>query len=145
MRVCLVRPPSVEGRSQMVAWAVPPLGLAYVAAGMSEAGHAVTVVDGVGRDPARLTPLDDPRLLRRGLDVDEVAALVPADSEVIGISCMFSQEWPYVRPVVEALRERCPSAVIVAGGEHISALPEFVMEDSPVDICVLGEGEETAV
>ena len=78
----------------MVAWAVPPLGLAYLAATLSEAGHDVTVVDGVGEDPSRLTPLDDPRLLRRGLDVDEVAALVPEDSEVIGVSCMFSQEWP---------------------------------------------------
>lgn len=145
MRVCLVRPPSVEASSQMVAWAVPPLGLAYVAASIAEAGHEVTIVDGVGEDPARLIPLADTHLLQRGLAVDEVAARVPADSDVIGVSCMFSQEWPYVRPVVQALRARCPSATIVAGGEHISALPEYVMQDSPIDHCILGEGEDTIV
>jgi len=31
----------------------------------------------------------------------------------------------------------------VAGGEHITALPEFVLEDSGLDYCVVGEGEET--
>ena len=34
----------------MVAWAVPPLGLAYLAATLSEAGHDVTVVDGFRRE-----------------------------------------------------------------------------------------------
>jgi radical SAM superfamily enzyme YgiQ (UPF0313 family) len=144
LRVCLVRPPSVEAKSQMAAWAVPPLGLAYVAAAIVDAGHQVTVVDAVGEDPLRLEAVDE-RLLRRGLAVEDVAARVPADTDVIGVSCMFSQEWPWIRPVVEALRARCPDALIVAGGEHVTALPEFVMQDSPIDVCVLGEGEDTIV
>jgi radical SAM superfamily enzyme YgiQ (UPF0313 family) len=145
LRVCLVRPPSVEATSQMAAWAVPPVGLAYVAGSLADAGHDVVVVDAVGEDPLQLRRLGDSNLLQRGLDLEELTLRVPSNAEVIGISCMFSQEWPWVRPVVEALRARCPSALIVAGGEHVSALPEFVMGDSPIDVCVLGEGEDTIV
>ena len=34
---------------------------------------------------------------------------------------------------------------IIAGGEHITAAPEYAFLSSPVDYAVLGEGEETLV
>jgi radical SAM superfamily enzyme YgiQ (UPF0313 family) len=41
------------------------------------------------------------------------------------------------------VRRRFPRALIVAGGEHITALAEHTLETCPeVDLCVLGEGEE---
>ena len=36
--------------------------------------------------------------------------------------------------------------MLVCGGEHTSSCPEFCLEDCPeIDICVVGEGEETSV
>jgi radical SAM superfamily enzyme YgiQ (UPF0313 family) len=44
------------------------------------------------------------------------------------------------------VRRRLPNVPIVAGGEHITATPSFTLDSTPeVDVCVLGEGEETIV
>jgi radical SAM superfamily enzyme YgiQ (UPF0313 family) len=59
---------------------------------------------------------------------------------------MFSQDWPEVRRLIQMVRHRFPSVPIVAGGEHITATPEFTLRSTPeVDVCVIGEGEETIV
>ena len=63
---------------------------------------------------------------------------------VIGVTCMFTQDWPWIRQLLSAIRERFPNVLLVAGGEHITALPEFSLRDCPaLDVCALGEGEET--
>ena len=55
---------------------------------------------------------------------------------------MFSAEWPIERALITATRERFPKALFVAGGEHITALPEYSLRDCPaLDVCVRGEGE----
>ena len=92
----------------------PPVGLAYVAAAARDAGHDVEVIDAVGEAPNRVRPLDDPSYLLRGLSVDEVAARVSPHADVVGVSCMFSQDWPHLRGLLDALRRRAPGAVIVA-------------------------------
>ncbi|MBK7974160.1 MAG: B12-binding domain-containing radical SAM protein [Deltaproteobacteria bacterium] len=140
-----MRPPMVDVRYMYNTIVCPPVGLAYVAAAARDAGHDVEVIDAVGEAPNRVRPLDDPSYLLRGLSVDEVAARVSPHADVVGVSCMFSQDWPHLRGLLDALRRRAPGAVIVAGGEHVTALPEHVLADGPVDHCVLGEGEETFV
>ena len=50
------------------------------------------------------------------------------------------------RAVINALRKARPHVVIVAGGEHVTAMAEFSLTDCPaLDYCVVGEGEETIV
>jgi radical SAM superfamily enzyme YgiQ (UPF0313 family) len=59
---------------------------------------------------------------------------------------MFSLEWPFTRDLVFQIRKAFPGAIIVAGGEHITALPEFSLETcAAIDYCVLGEGEPTLI
>ena len=59
---------------------------------------------------------------------------------------MFSQDWPEIRRLIQMVRRRFPSVPIVAGGEHITATSEFTLNSTPeVDVCVIGEGEETIV
>lgn len=142
--VTLVRPPTVVARWAHTTPTCPPIGLAYVASALRSAGHTVHVVDGVGDAITTFRALDE-RFLVHGLTADEIAARIPPHADVIGLSCMFSHEWPLMRGVIEALRRRCPRSVIVAGGEHITAMPDFSLADCPaLDYCVLGEGEETA-
>jgi radical SAM superfamily enzyme YgiQ (UPF0313 family) len=46
--------------------------------------------------------------------------------------------------LIEAIRRRFPDALIVAGGEHVSALACESLRMCPaLDVCVMGEGEET--
>jgi radical SAM superfamily enzyme YgiQ (UPF0313 family) len=130
-------------RFQVTLMELPPVGLAYVAAAVRDGGHWVTMIDAIGEAPYQSIPVADENMVGHGLSIDQIIARVPSDTEVLGFSCMFSQDWPYNRDLIGALRRSFPGACLVAGGEHITALPEFVLEDSDLDHCVVGEGEET--
>jgi anaerobic magnesium-protoporphyrin IX monomethyl ester cyclase len=145
MRVTLIHPPTVSTPTTMVQEAVPPLGLAYVAAAVVAAGHTVTVVDAVGDALDTFTIWSsERRIMLRGLGFAELIARVPLDADVIGVSCMFSNAWRPTRDLLTRLREARPGARIVLGGEHATACHAYIFETTPgVDYCVLGEGERT--
>jgi radical SAM superfamily enzyme YgiQ (UPF0313 family) len=145
--VSLVRCPTVTNVDAFGQDAVPPLGLAYIASALREAGHHVTAVDAVGEGLDRYTRLDwTPYTLMHGLSEDEIVSRIDPAAELIGISCMFSVEWIAVRDLATAIRRAFPRALIVFGGEHATACPEYSLQDCPAaDVCVLGEGEETIV
>ena len=73
-----------------------------------------------------------------------MARIDPA-CKMIGVAFGFSFEWPACRDLVAAIRDRFPDKLLIGGGEHITALPEQSLLESELDICVLGEGEETLV
>jgi radical SAM superfamily enzyme YgiQ (UPF0313 family) len=102
------------------------------------------VIDATGEalDTVRPYTLRDDFVVQ-GLTIDAIIERIPEATTVVGIGCMFSSSWPITRLVAENVRARFTDALIVAGGEHITALPEFILGDSPVDVAVLGEGEET--
>ena len=125
---------------------VPSVGIAYLASSVKEAGHTVTVVDAFGEGVDRFARIDGTPLLINGLRADEIGERIPADVDVIGISCMYSNEWLYSRIVVEEIARRFPHTPIVGGGEHFTADPEYSLRTAPDIHClVLGEGEETFV
>ena len=87
-----------------------------------------------------------PNGLRHGLLDEEIIDRIPADTELIGVSAMFSQQWPLDRELIRSIRAAFPRTPIVIGGEHATALPEYCLMDSPgTDFIVLGEGELTLV
>ncbi len=142
MKVCFIRPPFVELRYQMVSLPVPPIGFAYIVAAAREAGNECVVLDAIGEAPEQITPLEGDRFACRGMTVEEILEKVPTDAEAYAVSVMFSQDWAYVRRLTLALKERFPNANIIAGGEAISALPEYSMDSGGLDHIVFGEGEE---
>lgn len=146
LRVCLVRLPTLASASAVGQDAVPPLGLAYVAAAVRAAGHHVSGVDAVGEAVHQYSRVPwDAGALLHGLRVEEVVARIDPVADVIGVSCMFSVEWPVAKQLLAAVRHRFPSALVVLGGEHVTACPEFSLRGGAADVAVLGEGEETFV
>jgi radical SAM superfamily enzyme YgiQ (UPF0313 family) len=145
LRVTLVKPPIRVPTTAYGTLRCPPIGLAYLAAVLEERGIDVRIVDAVGEAPAQILPNAGGRhFVRVGLTDEEIIARVAADTTVLGISCMFSEEWPFIRGIIEALRHAFPDLPIVAGGEHITAAAELSMREChAIDACVLGEGEET--
>lgn len=144
--VALIRPASVVGRYALTLNATPPLSVAYLAASLAAAGHEVQVIDAVGEALDVMRPGYRPDVLRNGLSDDEVVRRVDPRVALIGVSCMFSHEWPAVRELLAALAAAFPEVPLVCGGEHATALPEFSLEDAPgLWACALGEGEETVV
>jgi len=125
---------------------VPPLGPAYIAASLEAAGHRVTAIDALGEAPLERYPSAHPLLIAHGLTIQEIIARVPADVQGIGLSVMFSQQWPHVAAIVRALAAAFPGIPIFLGGEHATSTWPYLLEAYPeVTLCVLGEGEETAV
>ena len=141
MKVTLIRCPQTFAKYVSAAYALPPIGLAYVAASLREAGHEVRIIDTNGEALDRFTPLDAKGLLlRRGLsDAEILERLEPSD--VIGFGLMFSQDWLPARQLIHAVRAKQPKAVLVGGGEHFTAEPVGALEDSPLDFIVEGEGD----
>ena len=126
----------------------PPLGLAYVAAALRQAGHEVQLVDGAGEAMDRVVDVDSPvgRLNQIGLSLDELVARIRPDVDIVGITTMFLHEWPTVRALAGKVKERFPDVFVVLGGENATAFSRWIIEQSEaVDCCVLGEGEATMV
>ncbi|UJR84389.1 Hypothetical protein I5071_64680 [Sandaracinus amylolyticus] len=143
-RVTLVRGPMQMAAGNHVTLACPPLGVASLAGALRAHDVPVTLVDAVGLDPFRVITRGG--FLRVGIDDDAIAAAIPADTMLIGVSCMFSEEWPLVRATIEAIARRHPGVPIVLGGEHATALPEHALAACPhVAACALGEGEQTII
>jgi anaerobic magnesium-protoporphyrin IX monomethyl ester cyclase len=147
MKITILRVPTIIDVSAVTSPVCPPIGLAYLAPIVRKFDENYTVVDSVGEHPLiqTLDKKDGKGTFKiLGLTIEETVKRVPSDSDLILVSIMFSQDFLYVRDLFFALREMHPDASIVAGGEHVTALPEFTMESCPpIDLCVMGEGEST--
>ncbi len=140
--VCLIRPPGAETFRIGTSTLVPPLGLAYIAAAVESAGCDVHLIDALTAAPSHHTRYFQGYLL--GLPLDEIAARIPVGARAVGITCMFTHEWPMVVELIRLIKQRRPDLPVVVGGEHVTATPEFSLATSQADVLVLGEGEETA-
>jgi radical SAM superfamily enzyme YgiQ (UPF0313 family) len=124
----------------------PSIGLAYIGAYIRKHGYAYTAIDACGEALDQIRRYESSHtepIMIQGLTVDQVVARVPADTRIVGFTCLFSHCWPLVLDIARALRPRFPGAIFVAGGEHPTALPEGVLASGLFDLVVRGEGEET--
>lgn len=147
--VTLIRGPVLfpKFRPSGVVNPVPPIGVAYLAGAAKSAGHKVTCIDAAGEalQRFRICPLDD-RLLENGLSMEEIVERIPADTNVIGVSCMFSMDWFYMIRLIRMIRAQFPKPFLVVGGEHVTAEYEYILKTMPeIDACVLGEGENKLI
>ncbi len=117
MKVLLVNP-SFPGNFHVT----PPLGLGYVGAALRGAGHIVKLMD-LGRDSSQ----------------DLKGVLETYTPECVGITGM-STQYPGMKQIAKLAKSK--GITVVVGGIHVSALPEFVLEDcKESDFVVKGEGE----
>ncbi|MCW5906356.1 MAG: B12-binding domain-containing radical SAM protein [Chitinophagales bacterium] len=156
MKVVLIRPPKymIDGTPDIPV--IPPLGIALIAGVLKQEGYNVSVIDAIAEAPHSYQQENIPvysnripqgyRLITKGLSFAEIAAKVPNDVSVIGLSCMFSINWPCDRALANYLKERFPNAILIAGGESTTGMAEqCLLQTNGLTACVLGEGEETIV
>lgn len=144
-KVVLIRPHMLIPRYSFTGLTVPPLGLAYVAAALRMHHHEVRLIDSVGEAIEQHVSHHDDFILH-GLSTAQILERIPEGTDFIGVSCMFSHEFPVSRDLVHAIKRRFPKARLLVGGEHVSALPEESIEQcASIDVVVRGEGEGTVV
>jgi radical SAM superfamily enzyme YgiQ (UPF0313 family) len=145
--ITFIRPPFVVpadmvGQQQ----GTPPLGMAYLLGSLKEHGHDVCAIDGFGEDVNRCTRLgnlDSKGIYVNGILADDIVARIPVGTDVVAVTCMFSNEWLYTRHIINKVRACFPDVPIIAGGEHITAESYRSMLYTPaLTACALGEGEE---
>lgn len=141
--ICLIRPPALESFRFATTSITLPLGLAYISAAIKKAGFSVDVIDAVGAAPKTRTGYYKGYLV--GMRLEEAADRVPEDAALVGITVVFTHEWPAVAHLVKLIKKRLPDTPIVLGGEHVTSMPEFCLLTSPADYVVMGEGEETII
>ncbi|MBL4889656.1 MAG: cobalamin B12-binding domain-containing protein, partial [Candidatus Lindowbacteria bacterium] len=125
---------------------VPSIGIAYLLSSLKVAGHEVSAVDSFGDAVNRFTHIENTNLLINGLNAKEIPQRIPKNVQVIGVSCMYSNEWIYSKVVIQEIIKQFPGVPVVGGGEHFTADPEFAMKTCPgIHSVVLGEGEEIFV
>jgi len=140
MRILLIQPP-VDLFDDDERQAMPPLGLAYIAAVLERAGHEVSILDCVVSAFESLRLLPDGRL-RHGLDGEELAARIRhCRPQVVGVSNLFSAQSQAAHHVCELVKLTDTGIVTVMGGAHPSCVPELVLADANVDYVICGEGE----
>lgn len=145
MKIALLRVPTVIDASASTAPITPPIGLAYLKRVINAFSTELQILDAIGNAPAtRLITHKGRDFKLLGETKEELVAQLEPKTELLLISMMFSQDWPYALDLIAEAKERCPNALFVAGGEHISALPEYSLEQCPaLDMSVMGEGEGT--
>jgi len=144
MRVQLIHPPAYVNPTALTALAPSlPLGLAYIASSTRAAGHEVSVIDAVGEAPGRI--VREGKVAALGLSAEEIVARIEPETQVVGLSQMFTYQWYVVKRILAAIKEARPDVLIVSGGEHFTGQPAYALDDSETDLVVIGEGEETFV
>lgn len=140
--IVLIRPPAAFSAKAYSTPIIMPIGIAYLAAVLERAGYPVQLLDCATEALDRIRLSENGRYKIQGLSAEETVARIPPEAPILGVSVMFSQEWPLIRGFVRRLRESFPNARIVLGGEMVTALPEHTLRDCPeADYLVLGEGE----
>lgn len=143
-KIQILRPPAALSRNTYSAALSPPLGPAYLASALEAAGYCAEILDCVGSDIGNIRPSDCGRFNIQGMDFEDILDQIDPNCIALGVSMMFSQEWPVHRELLSRIKERFPELFIVVGGEHPTALVEFVLTDcGAIDAVVMGEGEIT--
>ena len=109
----------------------PPLSLMYIAAYLEQEGEDVDIID-------LKLPKRENNTIK--LIVDEIKKRNP---KIIGTSA-FSTDLKDVLELSTLIKNEMKDITIIIGGIHASLYPkDFIFKKSPIDIAVIGEGEET--
>lgn len=116
MKIVLIKPPEYGLQDQL---AYPPMGLLYVAASLEGAGHEVNLC----------------------VLTDDNYSVIPV-ADLYGINMHSPGTFGAVRVLAKYLKDEHPDIPIVAGGAFATSMPDYVLDNSDIDIIVRGEGEK---
>jgi len=138
----LIYPPvtfSVQSAKQ----SCPPLGVSYLAAAVRDRCD-VEIMDAAVEGYEHEERIG-PNLMRYGLPISEIARAVERfRPDAVGVSCIFSSQFPTVARICEAVKKTDPDILTLTGGTHPTFMPERSLEKAPhLDCIVRGEGERT--
>lgn len=131
--VCLVSPPA------RVFSTFPPFALLGLAGWLEREGIHTDVIE-VKRVPGRINRWQDVEDDVCDSIIDRLKASSP---RYVGIPC-YTADLRSVKKLAYQIRESM-DVILIAGGVHVTIRPEdLIFPDSPFDLAIIGEGEQTA-
>ncbi|MDD5687492.1 MAG: radical SAM protein [Elusimicrobia bacterium] len=128
MKILLVQTPHYyDGKSRIPTFF--PIGLGYIARILLDAGYNVEILD---------------IYAHQYNDEEVIQKLKEIDFDVIGISAM-STQYNYTKRLASQIRALNKTKKIIVGGALATFSAQTVLENTDVDICIVGEGEKTIV
>jgi len=125
-KVLLIQPPHEELMQSKRRVAAFPYSIGYIAGQLVKNGHKVDILD----------------IYSSNLSAAEVAEKIKTfGGEIVGISA-FSTQYNYIKGLSEQIK-KISNCRIVIGGPLATYSAEVVLKHTPVDACVVGEGELT--
>src|SRR5262245_54830689 len=118
--ICLIRPPAAEAFRFSSASITLPLGLAFISATLRDAGFDSDIIDAVAEGPNKHTKYCKGYLV--GLRFEQIVERIPASADIIGITVVFTHEWPAIVKLIDLIRARFRHAAIIIGGEHVTSM-----------------------
>ncbi len=137
MTICLVNPPLVSQRDDFLGSGIPylPHGLAYLAAVLRDAGHAVTVVDMFGEAPWQLCTTS--RYVVQGISCHDASARIPSGTQVIAVYAGSIMAATLIEELLVLLRAEHPQALRIVF-ENTQAVTGFSLQHVAEKLCACG-------
>lgn len=118
----------------------PPLGLAYIAAGL-ERDYEVRILD-ASCEGWKIETKEENGTITYGLPFEQIQSYIADfNPDAVGVSCLFSMQHKNAHRVCHVAKGVSQNILTIMGGSHPTVLPYQTLEDPNVDIVVLGEGE----
>ena len=143
MNILAIRSPGIINNLSVSSSIGLPIGLAYIVGAIRDLAN-IEVIDPLteGSGLLKITPYRG-ETSTLGLPIEEIVDIISQQPDVCLISSMFSMDWPITRTLIDLLKDKYPKCLVIGGGEHFSALPQFSLQTSSLDMVAKGEGEET--
>jgi anaerobic magnesium-protoporphyrin IX monomethyl ester cyclase len=109
-------------------WVAPPIGIGYLLKALID----VESIEPVFLD-CKLDKIDNNTLLDKLIDLNPL---------LVGFQ-VFSADYGLFTKLLPLIKKQLPNCMFVAGGPHISGLPDHTLETNPdLDFAIVGEAEE---
>jgi len=141
--------PQVIGAKNQVRKAVPPLGIACLAATLEEKGYNnILLIDAVAEDYSNKVILEDnPDFIKFGISNENIIEKIKRfKPDLLGISSLFSSQSECAFSLAKAVKKYFPELPIIMGGNHVSNTARKIMqEENSVDFVIEGEADYSFV
>ncbi len=106
-----------------------PVGLAYIITAVKRAGFDFDLID------MDIDSIDIPELEKR---------LIDSAYDVVAFGCIVTG-FKFAKKIAEIVKKANAEAIVIAGNSVATSIPDILLENTRVDILVMGEGDITIV
>jgi anaerobic magnesium-protoporphyrin IX monomethyl ester cyclase len=141
--ITLISPPMLEDENSSLFLGrrgTPPLSLAYLSSIIEKNSLTYNIIDAITYKERSFIEKFDINIY--GLSLSKIASKLDDSTEVVGITSMYSSEWPIISMLCKEIKTRFPDVLIIVGGEHPTVDFKNILNYEPaIDICFIGESD----